>query len=298
MDSHDIVDALQHLATSLHLNTPIGALTAGSLAMGAFYLARRKIRSWMVSRTLTANEQPTFTAADKASDGETLLVMPDISGYSKFLSSSQATDPTQAKETIIALLDALIRSFGGRLKVAKLEGDAILFYADADSLTPTELGQIILGIYRAFDLTQELLLTRGSSSTNKALSNLDLKVVVHSGHAERFAFRNAIDLIGTDVVLTYRLLKIGLGKTRYIVATDKAIAQLQVPTSISTQRLTKNIPEFGNVELSIFDVPQSSAATPVPQQVEAHRTRQSRNRIKQLIRRIVAQVNKLKGSPA
>ena len=219
MDNHEVIDALRHLISSLHLDTVAGAAIAGTALAGGLYVARLGIRRRR-SAAAVAHERPSPVHINEFDGTETLFVMPDITGYTKLLSAAGRDRAAQVNEAVIMLLDALMQSAKGRLTVAKLEGDAILFFAEGDKLTPNDLGDILLDLFRAFDATRQRLALDGALPST--LSELDLKVVVHCGHAERFTFRNAIDLIGADVILTYRLLKCGLEQRRYILSTSSA----------------------------------------------------------------------------
>ncbi len=253
MDGHDVLAALQHLASSLHLDTPFGLLIGGSTISLAGLSAYVALKRWK-ARERASVETLTLTMHTQAEDKNTLLVMPDISGYGQFLSSTTGAEADRADETVVTLLNALIQSVDGRLRVAKLEGDAVLFYVATDALAPVELGSIVLGMFNAFDQRKRQL---EEKLALPGLSRLDLKVAVHSGHARRLVFRNSIDLIGADVVLVHRLLKLDLGTRRYVVATQRTAQQIKWPQVLKTNDLDEVVGEFGNVPLTVTGVPDS-----------------------------------------
>ncbi len=252
MDTHDVIDALGHLASSLHLDTVAGAAIAGMVVAGGIYLAGLGVRRQRLAANV-AQERPNPIRTTGFDGTDTLFVMPDITGYTKLLAASGWDRGAQANEAVIVLLDALIQTTKGRLTVAKLEGDAILFFSEADKLPPTDVGDILLDLFCAFDTTKRQLVLDGVFPST--LSDLDLKVVVHCGHAQRFKFRNAIDLMGADVVLVYRLLKLGLEQRRYILATGDAFKCLLLPDKFPHQQLIKQVPEFGENDLVLIAVP-------------------------------------------
>jgi len=283
MDTFEVIDALGHLASSLHLNTVAGVAVAGTVLAGGIYLARVGIRRRR-SAANVAQERPSPVRTVEYDATETLFVMPDITGYTKLLSESGRDGAAQVNEAVILLLDALIQSAKGRLTVAKLEGDAILFFAKADILPPTDVGDILLNLFCAFDTTKRRLVLDGVLPS--ALSELDLKVVVHCGHAERFKFRNAIDLVGADVVLAYRLLKLGLEQRRYILSTGDAFKRLLLPDKFSHQHFSKHIPDFGDTGLVLIDMPSEE---PAPQGLLHRRQQVIWQRLFQSKRALVAQ---------
>ena len=271
MDNHEVIDALRHLISSLHLDTVAGAAIAGTALAGGLYVARLGIRRRR-SAAAVAHERPSPVHINEFDGTETLFVMPDITGYTKLLSAAGRDRAAQVNEAVIMLLDALMQSAKGRLTVAKLEGDAILFFAEADKLAPNDLGDILLDLFRAFDATRQRLALDGALPST--LSELDLKVVIHCGHAERFTFRNAIDLIGADVILTYRLLKSGLEQRRYILSTSNASERFVLPDNYTRQHLRKQIPEFGDTGLVLIDMSREETAPREQQQAARQTSRQ------------------------
>src|SRR5437763_17174819 len=53
---------------------------------------------------------------------EGLLVMADISGYTKFVAGTEAE---HSREILAELMDGIAKSFGGRLAIDQVEGDAL-----------------------------------------------------------------------------------------------------------------------------------------------------------------------------
>ena len=270
MDTDEVLGALRHLVSSLHLDTVAGAAIAGTVLVGGLYVARLGILRRR-SAAAVAQERPAAVHIDEFDGTDTLFVMPDITGYTKLLSAAGRDRAAQVNEAVIMLLDALMQSAKGRLTVAKLEGDAILFFAEADKLTPNDLGDILLDLFRAFDATRQRLALDGALPST--LSDLDLKIVIHCGHAERFTFRNAVDLLGADVVLTFRLLKSGLEQRRYILSTSNASERFMLPDNYTRQHLRKHIPEFGDTDLVLIDMPRKDT---VPRE-QPKTTRQTRS---------------------
>ena len=62
---------------------------------------------------------------EQASAGNVLFFIPDISGFTKFVSE---TEIGHSQHIIKALLEVLVDSNSIGLKVSEFEGDAILFY--------------------------------------------------------------------------------------------------------------------------------------------------------------------------
>lgn len=277
MDGHDVLDAFRHLANSLHLDTPVGMMIAGAAAGVVGLSVHLASKRWKAFARAAA-ETPTLAKDRDATDEDTLLVMPDISGYGQFLSSVSSAEAARADETVVTMLNAMIQSVGGQLQVAKLEGDAVLFYAPANKLASEDLGCIVLGLFKAFDRRKRDL---EIELDLPGLARLELKVAVHRGPARRLAYRNAIDVVGANVVLVYRLLKVDLEARRYVVATDRASHQIAWPTPLKTDHFNQVVGEFGNTPLCITAVPSFSELRKVrpPTEMKKFRKPEDPNRI-------------------
>ena len=75
---------------------------------------------------------------------EGALVLADISGYSKFIAQ---TEVDHSWSILHELLDTMVRSMQGRMDVAQVEGDAILFVT---GLSTTEVIQAVDSTFVAF----------------------------------------------------------------------------------------------------------------------------------------------------
>ena len=66
----------------------------------------------------------------------TLLFIPDISGFTRFVTD---TEITHSQHIIEELLEVLIDANNIGLEISEIEGDAILFYRYSDELTAAEI---------------------------------------------------------------------------------------------------------------------------------------------------------------
>ena len=63
---------------------------------------------------------------------KSLLFLPDISGFTKFI---QSTEVAHSQHVIAELLEVLIKANTQDLKLAEIEGNAIFFYNENDILS-------------------------------------------------------------------------------------------------------------------------------------------------------------------
>ena len=139
---------------------------------------------------------------------DAVFVLPDISNYTRFVMSDHLS-PDQAQDVVFGLMSAIIKAAGSSFKFSKMEGDSALFFVDAETLSPEKVGQTISGIFEAFDRRKAELTEECSDDRDaqKLVSDLDLKIVVHRGRAQRFTYRGTVDHFGPDVTLLHKLLK-------------------------------------------------------------------------------------------
>jgi hypothetical protein len=176
--------------------------------------------------------------------GERYLLLADISGYTSFMAGVELDHGVDfsagipaAYGVLGALLDAVIKSLEPDFAVVKLEGDAVFAAAPAGGLDGrgdrilAELG----ATYRAFiDARTRAMPSADHICTScPAVSRLDLKVVLHRGHAVRQTVGSGSDLLGSAVTVAHRLLKNTvreqIGYRPYLFLTDAAATGLGLP---------------------------------------------------------------------
>jgi len=180
------------------------------------------------------------TGAD-APAGERYLLLADISGYTGFMAGVEQDHGVDfsagipaAYSVLGALLDAVIEGVEPDFAVVKLEGDAVFAAAPAASLDGQgdRVLEKIGATYRAFTdgRTRALPASDHLCTACPAVAHLDLKVVLHRGHAVRQAVGSGSDLLGPAVTIAHRLLKNTIreriGSRPYLFLTDAAATAL------------------------------------------------------------------------
>jgi len=138
------------------------------------------------------------------------LFLADISGYTFFLVS---TELEHADIALGFLLETIIEKLSAKLKIAKLEGDAVFAYIEDGQIGDCdEMMALVDDIYRAFrDKAIDLNLHRTCDCRAcRAIPDLDLKFMVHHGEYIVQQVAGITDLLGSDVNLVHRLLKNGV----------------------------------------------------------------------------------------
>jgi Protein of unknown function (DUF2652) len=211
-------------------------------------------------------------ADDDRSERNTFLIVPDITGYTRFLSLNRFS-VGHAQHIVSELLGALIRQGAPLLVPSKIEGDAILFYADASpqgGLQGKELGAALVDLLTAFYGKREQL-QKSNLCPCKAcghIGDLDLKIFVHRGPVLRYRLGGFYELSGLPVIAVHRLLKSSLALTRYLMVSDIAVQHCRLPENFAAQSHIESYEGIGEVASRVYafdpaDLPKIVSAGPV-----------------------------------
>lgn len=214
-------------------------------------------QSWskrLLSNHLTDQGQPWTTTVSTVPQ-DTIFILPDISNYTRFMTGNRFA-VGHAQHIVFSLINAMIEAASSRLELSKLEGDAALFYVDADKYSPEEIGDTVLDIFRAFFRQQRQLIASNicPCSACSHISMLDLKIFVHRGDAARFEFRGSIDHFGTDVIVIHRLMKNGATSKRYVMVTDNAASSIALPRKLEQWELNESHDHIGQIGARVFEL--------------------------------------------
>src|SRR3954453_14741556 len=167
---------------------------------------------------------------------QVLLLIADISGYTDFMLANEKS--LEHSHLIIGeLLETILNEVQLPLTLAKLEGDAIFLYAvkdDSFAERAADLGERVLRFFHVFsNKVAELTLSsfcKCGACTN--IERLELKVVLHSGRCAFYQIANLTELSGVDVIVIHRLLKNSVGLSEYVLLTEAAQHDLQLPLTL------------------------------------------------------------------
>ncbi|QHI34975.1 hypothetical protein IMCC3317_03210 [Kordia antarctica] len=155
----------------------------------------------------------------------TLICIPDISGFTEFMSS---TDIELSAQVIPSLLNKVIYSNVIGLKVSEIEGDAILFYKTGELPTFEKLIEQCRLFYTEF--YKQLKLLHAQFKHHDDIVDipkvLGLKIVVHFGEQiSAVPIGKNIKLMGEDVIIAHRLLKNKVPFDEYILLSENILDQ-------------------------------------------------------------------------
>ncbi|HZJ59295.1 MAG TPA: DUF2652 domain-containing protein [Chitinophagaceae bacterium] len=155
-----------------------------------------------------------------------LLFMPDISGFTQFVSE---TEVMHSQHIVQELLEILIDSNHLNLQVSEIEGDAIFFYKPGDKPDLKSLLQQVEKMFTRFHAHLKLYEHQRICPCGacKNAVDLSLKIIVHFGDVTGISIKEHKKLFGKDVILLHRLLKNSLNRREYVLFTEGLVNELE-----------------------------------------------------------------------
>jgi hypothetical protein len=183
-----------------------------------------------------------------------LLILADISGYTKFMLASQVA-LIHGQQVITALIEAILAEVAIPLEVKEIEGDAVFLYSvrprddEAWQEVSAEVGRKLLRFFEAFSavLVAESESTLCPCAVCKHMHELKLKIIVHSGEALFHTVGDFADVSGVDVILAHRLLKNSIDADEYILMTKPAYRDLRFPSKLEVHESSEEYEGFGSI---------------------------------------------------
>ena len=159
-------------------------------------------------------------------DATAVLLISDISGYTRFL-TDRVIALRHREEIISELIEAMLDQATHPLTVNKLQGDALLAYAEFDPSNAGEVATSVLAqalaLHRAFRETRaavQLARRHCACEACATIHALGIKSFLHSGDIVIKQIRQFDEIAGEDVILIHRLLKNRVPEREFVLQTD------------------------------------------------------------------------------
>jgi hypothetical protein len=148
--------------------------------------------------------------------GKSLLFLPDISGFTEFV---QTTEVEHSQHVISELLEVLIAANTEELQLAEIEGDALFFYKENEIPSLERLLALTEHIFSAFYSHLKLLEKNRICPCNACSSapKLQLKIVAHCGELQFLTVQNNRKPFGSEVIEVHRLMKNSVESDNYVL---------------------------------------------------------------------------------
>nr|WP_299382169.1 DUF2652 domain-containing protein [Allomuricauda sp.] len=165
---------------------------------------------------------------------KSLLFIPDISGYTKFI---QTTEIEHSQHVISELLEVLVNANTQDLKLAEIEGDALFFYKENEIPSQENLLAQIESMFTAFYSHLKLFEKHRICPCNACATapNLQLKIIAHSGHLQHIEVQGTRKPFGEQVIEAHRLLKNSVASDNYALISRKLALDIQLSPYYSSK---------------------------------------------------------------
>jgi len=181
------------------------------------------------------------------------FLIPDISGFTKFLST---TEISHSKHIIQELMDLLLKETKKAFHVAEVEGDALFLYQDAASVKTEDIVTLAKNSFIAFHkhlmkYNQLRICNCGACST---AVDLTLKFVTHYGEVEFVKVSGKEKPYGLDVIKAHRLLKNSVEGREYLLFSKDFINLFGLPNNDKVIDGFSEYPEIGQIAFSYLNI--------------------------------------------
>lgn len=150
------------------------------------------------------------------------ILIPDISGFTEFMTSTELSHGTFA---INMLIDAIIKTVEDDYEVSEIEGDAVLLIRKGESPSQKEIQDTCLKIFDAFHFQRKWMQQHAVCPCGAclAITDLTLKFVVHHGPLAEIKVGRFVKQSGTEMIVAHRLLKNHINNNEYLLMTEKLL---------------------------------------------------------------------------
>lgn len=157
-----------------------------------------------------------------------LLFIPDISGFTRFV---QTTEVEHSQHVIAELLEVLIAANTQDLQLAEVEGDALFFYKEGELLSQEKLLAQIETMFTAFHSHLSLLEKNRICPCNACAMapELQLKIVAHCGELQFIEVQGNRKPFGKQVIEAHRLLKNAIDSENYVLVSRQLAETIELP---------------------------------------------------------------------
>jgi hypothetical protein len=155
-------------------------------------------------------------------ENNSTILIPDISGFTEFMSTTELTHSSHA---INMLIDAMLAAVDEDYEVSEIEGDAVLLIKKGPAPSKKEVINTCLKIFNAFHFKRKLMqqLSVCPCGACQAIINLSVKFVAHYGPLAEIRVGRFVKQSGVDMIVAHRLLKNSIGSDEYLLMTEKLL---------------------------------------------------------------------------
>ncbi len=205
---------------------------------------------------------------------EAVLMIADISGYTKFMIANQ-TALGHGQFVITELMKTVLKEAKLPLMISKLEGDAVFLFletSDEKQGKTAKTEYLLTKMNRMVSLFHSKIAELIASNlcpcgACRHIDQLRLKIIVHRGQALFYRIDRFTELSGSDVILVHRLLKNSLMQEEYILLSEAAFKEFALPPGTIVTEGEESYENFPTIKTYSYapkrvDVSNEKAKTP------------------------------------
>jgi uncharacterized protein YndB with AHSA1/START domain len=186
------------------------------------------------------------------------LLLADITGYTEYMGG---TELMHAQDVVADLLEIIVGAIEPIFELSKLEGDAALAHANAETLNPSMVFDTVESAYFAFQMRLRDIVHSTTCECDACIRipSLDLKFFIHHGEYVIRRIARSEELTGPDVILVHRLAKGTSGekieKSAFAVYTRATLDTMAMdPKILGFVPHIEMFDDIGGVEVYIQDL--------------------------------------------
>jgi hypothetical protein len=185
-----------------------------------------------------------------------IFLLMDISGYTPFVRLHKL-NLLHAEKVITDLLEVIIEIAQPPLKVNRIEGDAVFFYAelgDNPVATAENVMRQTMTIMEAF--VEKAMRLDGINicicDACSVVKDLKLKGFLHAGEAVIKKVAQYEELGGEDIILAHKLMKNDVPSSEYLLVTSAFGSLTEMRPSWSSESRVENHEGFGETAVEVY----------------------------------------------
>jgi hypothetical protein len=196
--------------------------------------------------------------------GRALLVLADITGYTRFMRLHRM-NLAHSQDITRRLLEAILDSVP-TLNLVEIEGDAAFLYLshDDDAAALRTAPALALAMHQAFHSRQEWMVARNMCACDacKQIGQLKVKFVMHDGEVATQTIRNRSKLVGIDVIAAHRMLKNAVPIPEYVLMSEPVFEHCEPGIRECVVTLEEDLEGVGTRTLYFVDLDEIAPERP------------------------------------
>ncbi len=213
------------------------------------------------------------------------ILIPDISGYTDFMSSIELEHGTHL---ISSFLETILQQANPDFEVSEIEGDAVLLYKKGGVSSKEEIIEQCLKMFHAFHTQRKMIqqVVLCPCGACQGMINLSLKFIAHHGTVSEMKVGKFVKASGIDMIIAHRLLKNSIKADEYVLVTHNCLEHVSKKndeSGLEWQSANEEYPSIGKINFDFALLEKLKANIPDPPKMEVSYEVDDRSNIQTII---------------